>query len=238
MKTYVISLRTSTDRRAALDTNLSWLKYEYINAIDFRRINFPLESFYGEILNQKDFSRGALGCLLSHRYVWKKHLKSDDEFCLILEDDVCVNKDLFISLESQFKILMEQGVDVLFLGANNCNSVPKINAKIKMYKNFVFLAEPLERYLYGAYGYIVSKNSAAKLLNLTTLKYPVDYWGKYNKDGLLEFRSFYPNIIFPSAQALQSSTASKKDFSRDSFLRLLIKFFLGNLIEIFQKIKW
>ena len=40
-----------------------------------------------------DMRAGEMGCYLSHREIWKSFLASDDELCLVLEDDVEIGPD-------------------------------------------------------------------------------------------------------------------------------------------------
>ncbi len=48
-------------------------------------------------------SVGAIGCYLSHAMLWKKFLESNEEYCIILEDDALLPDDFV----ARFKIAMD-----------------------------------------------------------------------------------------------------------------------------------
>ena len=61
---------------------------------------------------------GAAGCLLGHRYAWKKLIESNFEFALVLESDAELTnfgRDYFSNVVSQFSIL---DCNILHLGTH------------------------------------------------------------------------------------------------------------------------
>lgn len=96
IKTYVINLKESVERREAVLAETGkypFLDVELIEAVDGRKLT--LEEMKG-CFNFKKFSKryhrapkgGEIGCILSHRVCYRNLLESEEEFALILEDDV------------------------------------------------------------------------------------------------------------------------------------------------------
>ena len=95
MKTYIINLPQSAERRAAMEGQLARfpeLEAEFVAAVDGRamseeevRAAFDAErarAYYGRSL-----TRGEVGCTLSHVRCYNRIAEGADEVALILEDD-------------------------------------------------------------------------------------------------------------------------------------------------------
>lgn len=96
IKTYVINLKNSVDRRRNVLAELSkypFMNYELVEAVDGREMS---QEDVDHLFDCKRFSwrfgreamPGEIGCTLSHRECYRKLLSSEEEFALILEDDV------------------------------------------------------------------------------------------------------------------------------------------------------
>lgn len=96
IKTYVINLKDSVDRRRNVLAELSkypFMNYELVEAVDGREMS---QEDVDHLFDSKRFSwrfgrgvlPGEIGCTLSHRECYRKLLSSEEEFALILEDDV------------------------------------------------------------------------------------------------------------------------------------------------------
>ena len=121
---------------------------------------------------------GEIGCALSHIYLWQKLLDSKHPFAIVFEDDAIIKGDLeryerevgnFISRELQFLSLNSdlpskiQNWDYLHLGA--CKRTPL--------ENFIlppFLSQ--SDFNFCTHAYVISRNGAKKLLQLTSLNPP------------------------------------------------------------------
>lgn len=96
IKTYIINLKESVDRRESVlaeTAKYPFMDVELVEAVDGRKLKpEELQSRF----NSKKFINcyyhtprgGEIGCTLSHRECYRKLLESDEEFALILEDDV------------------------------------------------------------------------------------------------------------------------------------------------------
>jgi GR25 family glycosyltransferase involved in LPS biosynthesis len=107
---YVISLPQSKDRRESVHQELSKVNmdFEFVDAID-GRVNFEelrKECYTKNIIGDrglKEFTPGALGCLLSHRNVFEKaygEAKGEDCWFLIMEDDIQFSSRLMDNLQN------------------------------------------------------------------------------------------------------------------------------------------
>lgn len=233
MKIKIVSLKTAIKRRELLDENLKWLDYEYFDAIDFREKSYPLEKKFNFVPQSKDFSRGALGCLLSHRALWKELITSELSYMIILEDDVSINQVSYNKILEKIDHITSN-YDIFFFGANNGNSIPKLFCKIKLVNNNSFIAEPIEKYLYGTYGYLVTRKGASILLEHSRFGLPVDYWSVYKSKSNVKYGCVYPNVIIPSLMANISDTEPLKKIIRRNSTYLIFKTLVINTLELLK----
>lgn len=95
MKTYVINLPHSHERRISMSQQLARaaVPYEFVDAVDGRRLSAPERA---ELVDEATVARfpdwltpGQIGCALSHLGAYERFLASgeNDEVALILEDD-------------------------------------------------------------------------------------------------------------------------------------------------------
>lgn len=102
MKTYIINLEKSIDRRRHMHEQLEkypFLDAEYVTAVDGREMTeeerakrFDLKSFqarYG-----KNVRPGEIGCTLSHQKCYRILAQGEKVCALILEDDIVVNENI------------------------------------------------------------------------------------------------------------------------------------------------
>lgn len=96
IKTYVINLKDAVDRRKAVLEELSLYPFmdpEIVDAVDGRKMSesekqacFDIKRF---LYKQRHYPLpGEIGCTLSHRECYRRLLDSQEEFALIVEDDV------------------------------------------------------------------------------------------------------------------------------------------------------
>jgi glycosyl transferase, family 25 len=92
-KSYVINLEHATDRWNHVRNNLEKLQvpYERIEGVYGKNITQPIEGYNERkyhVHNGKVTNPGEIGCYFSHIKALKTFLQTDDEYALILEDDV------------------------------------------------------------------------------------------------------------------------------------------------------
>ena len=104
IKTYVINLKDSVDRRKAIlaeTAKYPFMDVELVEAVDGRKLKqeeikacFDLKKFVNHYYRTP--KGGEIGCTLSHRICYRKLLESEEEFALVLEDDVCLGIMIYI----------------------------------------------------------------------------------------------------------------------------------------------
>ena len=134
---YCINLERSTERRKSMQKQFAHngLDVEFFPAVDGKAIG-------------KD---GAFGCAQSHKYVWVDIIKNNYKNCLILEDDVILNKQLKNVLE----ILREPvNWDILYLGGSIPIKKGPVDGDFTPCK------------ILGTWAYIVNAESALRLASM------------------------------------------------------------------------
>lgn len=117
---YCINLKQRVDRwrrfasQPAVSDIQKHFQFERVDAVVGKEIDIQNDKRISirtkrNILHQKrrdheDLdSVGAIGCYLSHAMLWKRFLESNDEYCIILEDDALLPDDFV----ARFKIAMD-----------------------------------------------------------------------------------------------------------------------------------
>lgn len=187
MKTYVISLERTPERLASFKEKNGWTKeFEHFPAID--GYGEDLASAHGVVFKAivpgLRYSRGAVGCALSHIKLWEK-IAQEKEPAIILEDDAI----LHAFFENKLEGLLEEGDlwhekwDMVVLGWNMdcpiqfamlpqvtpCQGVFFSETLAKTWETFKSLPiYPIPyklEFCFGTPGYILKPHGAKKLLD-------------------------------------------------------------------------
>lgn len=165
MKLYVINLDRSKDRLEHVTTVFSkvGLSFDRVSAVDgralpdeeFKRLtsvrNWPLE-----------LTRTEVGCFLSHRECLRLIAEGDDHFGAIFEDDIILSPKAALFLENWDWI--PEGVDIVKIDTAEIDClIGPVSAKLSA----GYRLAPLISKHYCAGGYIVSKDCARRLYELT-----------------------------------------------------------------------
>ena len=108
---YCISLSRRSDRRKKFKKNYKNLgtnKVTFFNAIEGTDIDDP----------EWTFSKGALGCRLSHLAIYKEALRKKQKRVLIFEDDVIIRKNFIQNLNTLYT-MVEDDYDMIYFGGYN-----------------------------------------------------------------------------------------------------------------------
>lgn len=102
MKTYVINLERSPERKSYMERQLEkipFLSVEFITAVDGKAMSaeerqkrFDSESF--EKRYAKEVRPGEIGCTLSHQKCYRHFLESGEKCVLIVEDDIIISFEM------------------------------------------------------------------------------------------------------------------------------------------------
>ena len=115
---------------------------------------------------------GEIGCFLSHREIWNKLVRSEEEYALVLEDDVRLSPDLPRLLAAINWVPDSAGL-VKLDTSGGLIGVAKSGSRTPCRRSLHLL----RTHHGGTAGYIVSRAYAAKLLaGSTTLKEAVDHF--------------------------------------------------------------
>jgi glycosyl transferase family 25 len=164
---YVISLEKSTDRREYINNLLKDVQFLYLNGIDgsdIKEEDLYLKDKYVDI--HYTYSKGELGCLLSHIKLLKQISESENDISLIFEDDIIFKNNLNIidTLHIIKNIKNIHEYDIIYLG--HCFEDVHTNETIDeiTYNNNIYrIAESVKPFC--THAYIITKNGAQKIMN-------------------------------------------------------------------------
>ena len=165
---FVISLKSSTDRRARIQGELEALgfAFRFVDGIDLRDTDIRNHPDYDGARRRMYFGRdlepGELGCLLSHREVYRRIVDEEIPCALVLEDDARLEADLpqvLISIiNSKIEWDMIRFLDKKKVYRKKCRHIGMLDAKHELAR--------LPTNSGGAYGYLLTRRAAARLLDL------------------------------------------------------------------------
>lgn len=194
IKTYVISLESRDDRRAHIIAEFAKknLAFKFFNAINGNCYSKE-DSQYISTKSQENLTSGSIGCAISHMKLWEFISKSDPKnLYLICEDDITLSHNFNQRLQCLLYDLPLY-FDIIFLGGYNNRAR---DVKYFIYEGLFKSYNPRR----GLYSYLISPNSAKKLLSCAK---PIDLLyggidtkiGKLTRNGKLEVFQVYPSIV-------------------------------------------
>ena len=196
VKTYIINLKRSTDRKRYITqevSNYTFMDIEWMDAIDGKQLSqmeisssFNTEKFVSHYHRLP--AKGEIGCTLSHRKCYRQLLDSNAPYALILEDDVsfiCPENTEYVIKEG-VRLLEEGRADIiLFVSKVWLYNLPhKINSKYSAYP--IYNA-------YGTYAYLINRKGAKRMLKNGKEYIVGDDFPEIRKRGV-RIKSIYPNI--------------------------------------------
>ena len=184
-KIYIINLEESKDRRRKME--IQFMKMNIDNYIFFNAIK-PTEDMLKKYsrfsLNNSDNVRiGELGCLLSHIDVMKDALKNNYNTIMILEDDVELLNEKFISITEKYINCLD--FDILLLGANHKKKA------LKKIMDGIYQCSSSN----GTFSYVIEKKIMEKFIINYDYKFPFDiHWKKFDKN-INKFYCIVPHLV-------------------------------------------
>ncbi|TBR19657.1 MAG: hypothetical protein EPO57_02460 [Chitinophagaceae bacterium] len=192
--------------------------------------------FLNKILNtsksrtRHELRLGELGCLLSHRKIWRKIVSTEkDETFLITESDsLLINVDV---LQSQFDVISKL-YDLFFWGAWD-GHIKLLKSTINEVGKNIFIGEPFIKTVYCTYGYSLNRRAAVYLLDKTRkVAHPVDQFKKFVDTNDLRIGAILPEVI-----STINTESTIKGRINNNFLKKIFLFILdckNNLICYFK----
>jgi glycosyl transferase family 25 len=165
---FVISLPSSTERRAKIRERLDLLnmEFEFVDGIDLRGADITSHPDYDGLRRRlffgRDLAPGELGCLLSHRKVYQIMTDRAIPHALVLEDDAGLEDDLpqvlRTLLGSPLAWDLIRFLDKKKVYRKKCRRIGMIDATHELSR--------LPTNSGGAYGYLLNLRAATRLRKL------------------------------------------------------------------------
>jgi len=163
--TYLINLDRTPDRLLAMTQRLNALGIPFtrVPAVDGRAMGDDAFSDFIRTRprNGKEWTRGKMGCFLSHQSVWRAIVENDHPYAVVLEDDLHIAESLPKIFETNAWI--PEGADLVRLE-------PSTNRVLLAHKPVAEVAgRGVHRVLSTTWctgAYIISKAAAQKILNV------------------------------------------------------------------------
>lgn len=161
MKNFIISLIDATERRTHVknEFNKNNVLFTFFDAINITQIN-EISTQLNLKLTLSDLTDGEKACLLSHVFLWNKAVEENLNYIAIYEDDILLGENTSNILGSDEWIPAE--MDVIKLEAFSQSALMSLK-KIPIAKQRHL--RKMKGIHLGAAGYILSQNSAKKLLH-------------------------------------------------------------------------
>lgn len=199
MKIFVISLKSSKRRDFVKD--------------QFEKLNLSFEFFdaiYGKELTDNEIdklcskealkkspqwlNKSAIGCALSHYYIYKKICDENIERCLIMEDDMILNNDFLKILDYLGNKKIDEEIILLYYRAFNevkfsTANREVINTDFNILKPYTIKDAPITT---GCY--YISQQAAKKLANIILpIRVAADSWEYFMQNS--DFKNL--KVVFP-----------------------------------------
>lgn len=194
MHCYVINLPTATKRlertKRELETycpGIKWSVPPMCVASEWTDEQFSklYDQKRARELNKRDLSRGEVACAISHQSAMREFLKTDDEICLIVEDDVMLSPaigDFFAGVvpwcDSRKNIptcvILSEAAAVRYWAARKWFGEYRRTSPVR---------------IWGAIAYVMNRAGAQLMLKVNSRPFHAtsDYWGYYRGQGLSVF---------------------------------------------------
>lgn len=194
MKIYLISLEKDVERRDVLKLSLpiAYESMEWIHAKNGKDMLAKDYFFYANQFyeyNRKLITPSEVGCTLSHIQAYKEFLKTDEEYCLIIEDDIIGNDDDIKNIENIIKNEKPNGL-VLFGGQEGVPSDYWNYILAIKTKSLYCISNFSKKFLFGAYCYTINRNVAKELIDMHEKDFQfADNWGSLLKENKMYYIS-------------------------------------------------
>jgi glycosyl transferase family 25 len=202
VKIFIISLHNS-ERRKSITSQMKRLNlsFEYFDAVNGKQLSSSEITEYCDSNaiknNPRWLNRGAIGCALSHLFLYQKMIKENVEKAIVLEDDMLVNHD-FLNIYNflKDKRTTEEVIQLYYRALNeikfsDVNSIP-INSKFKIHEPYSLNDIPITT---GCY--YITKDACVKLVKvIKPIKVTADSWKYFILNSQFDnLKSIFPRPI-------------------------------------------
>jgi glycosyl transferase, family 25 len=149
-----------------------------------------------KLLMRRSLTKGEIGCLLSHRAVWELFLKTEEEYCCVMEDDILLKDNVLSGLE--FVLQHHDKWDLVRL----MMLIPKPNKTVAEDKQkHIQLIKFPNKQCAGTQAYILNRKAALTLIGYTEHFYlPVDNIIDEDYGHKLRVLSVKPDLVLHDDQ--------------------------------------
>ena len=202
---FIISLARAKERRADISRRLdaAGVSYEIFDGVDGEALNLAglgdrLKPDDYRIKYGRGFTRGEIGCYLSHYNLWQKIVDEKIEHAIIFEDDAVWDEDFF---ETVLNLLKTNHYWELVLLSANDRRADFVLCDVGNRRNLI----RHKRRAWGMVAYIIRRSGAEKLLDYCwEIRAGIDaLYSEYWKNGV----SFY--LVTPPAADHSGSTETQ-----------------------------
>jgi GR25 family glycosyltransferase involved in LPS biosynthesis len=222
-KIYYINLEHRTDRKKHVENEINKINFngpiERINAAYGKNLDLSLipsnlftqdavksTTDKTQLYNTSTMTKGGMGVALSHKWIYEKTLTGEEDYVLILEDDITVVNDFMKKLNEILKVMPKY--DILYIGYHN-----KVDKVAPFNEN-----SDIPQQIWGLFGYIINKKAAKKLLEVFPLTKQIDTEIpiSFNDLNVYALRIEKRLILSPTSQE-SDKFGSDIQFSREAF---------------------
>lgn len=217
VKCYYINMAKRIDRKYHMKTMFKQRGFvgQRIEAVDGKAIDRKALLDNGVLKNEK-LTNSEIGCLMSHRKVWKEFISnSNKKYCLQLEDDTMLTERFKYKLQTILNEVKDIDFDYMTLHIRDecIEGYPKIRTGKSVSKH-VFIPKQLGS---GGDCFLITKSGAKKLYDYhAVIKYAYDHFEAYRYDIELKTLAVKKNL----ARCVESGSVSKSDNSHSVDLGL------------------
>lgn len=219
IKTYIINLKESTERREYVLAEVGKFKFpdiEIVDAVDGREMSesekqkcFDIKRFW--YIEKRYPLPGEIGCTLSHRECYRRLLNSKEEFALILEDDV-----RFLAKEETVESLLKEAI----------GKIPNRPYIMTLSRHMIYY--PKSEYQVGQYSfcrvyhawgtcaYLINRKGAEVMQGIGKAYYVADDYREMARLGIW-VHGIYPMLAIGKSEMgeILSSVQDEKDMDPD-----------------------
>lgn len=204
ISTYIINLDKDFKRREYVLELLQpyeFLSLNLIKAVEGKKLpESELNSKFDEALAYKrygrDLNKGEIGCTLSHFECYKALLASENQYALIVEDDITILKSLD-NLKLLIDYISVEEPVIIFLSGDFWYT-----REIKLSEDYC-LSYVIDAV--GSYAYLINK-SAAELIMTKNIKASsaADNWSLYKSQGVT-LKAIRPYLVDANIEEFEST---------------------------------
>jgi len=225
MHFYILSLEKDVQRREKISKNMNdfGISYEFFNATDAKK---------EKIIKNKNskLTNSEAACAKGHLDIYRKFLETENEYALIIEDDVSINSKS-IDIFKLFLDDIEVEVPAIYiLGGIGEKNIFKyfVGIQQKKIKSLILkYCYKSEDKIYGTCCYLINRKASENILKTNyELIYLADDWNEYKKKSIVsKFFIFEPSIFIHPPQENQShieqERINKKQKTENKFKKAL-----------------